>query len=103
MLLGADSRVCTRLYASARDYTRLHAIERDLTRFYASGTLGVFFLIEISDLGLAGLAWLSGGGRIYASARDYARFNASVRISHFVIDMPVWGLSGLARYFIGFM
>ena len=91
------------MYASVRDYTRLYAIERDLARFYVSSTLGVLFLIEMSDLGLAGLAWLSGGGRIYASAHDYARFNASVRVSHFVIDMPVWGLSGLARYFIGFM
>ena len=96
-------RVCARLRASVRDYTRLYAIERDLARFYASGTLGVIFLIEISNLGLAGLALLFGGGRIYASVYDYARFNASVRVSHFVIVMPVWGLSGLARYVIGFM
>ena len=50
-----------------RDYTRLYAIERDLARLYASATPGVLFLIGISDLGLAGLTWLSGGGSMRLS------------------------------------
>ena len=58
-----------------RDYTRLYAlyaIERNLARFYASATLGVFFLIGISDLGFVGLAWLSGAGlmRLRTIMRD---------------------------------
>jgi hypothetical protein len=90
-------RVCTRLYAIVRVCTRWYAIVRVCTRLYASGTLGVLFLIGISDLGVRhsggpffnnfrfGVSWagLVVWGQIYASAREYARFNAPVCVSHF--------------------